>query len=70
MKANLINEGVKYGVICGLIALLSVFGSWAAGDATFATVQKYANFMPYMFVIILENLRAGRIKLEPVWNKF
>jgi hypothetical protein len=53
MKANLINEGVKYGVICGLIALLSVFGSWAAGDATFATVQKYANFMPYMFVIIL-----------------
>lgn len=53
MKANLINEGVKYGVICALIALLSVFGSWAAGDAAFASIQKYSTFIPYMFVIIL-----------------
>lgn len=53
MKVNLFNEGTKYGIICALIALLSVFGSWAISDTTFATVQKWANFLPYMFIIIL-----------------
>ncbi|MFY9464031.1 MAG: DUF4199 domain-containing protein [Sediminibacterium sp.] len=53
MKVNIINEGAKFGLICGLIAVLLMFGSWAASDATFASVQKYSNFIPYMFVIIL-----------------
>ena len=32
MKANLINEGAKYGVICGLSAVLLMYGSWAYRD--------------------------------------
>lgn len=53
MKVNLINEGLKYGLICGIIALLLMFGSWASGDTIYANVQMYGSFIPYMFGIIL-----------------
>ena len=53
MKINLINEGAKYGLICGLTAVLIMFGSWTAGITTFTTVQFYSTFVPYMIVIIL-----------------
>jgi hypothetical protein len=53
MKVNLINEGAKYGLICGLTAVLIMFGSWAAGITTFTTVSFYTAFVPYMIVIIL-----------------
>ncbi|TAG13095.1 MAG: DUF4199 domain-containing protein [Sphingobacteriia bacterium] len=53
MKVNLINEGLKYGLICGIAALLLMFGSWASGDAVYANVQMYGTFVPYMFGIIL-----------------
>ena len=53
MKVNIINEGAKYGLICGLTAVLIMFGSWAAGLSTFTTVQFYTAFTPYMLVIIL-----------------
>ncbi len=53
MKVNIINEGAKYGLICGLIAVLIMFGGWAAGLNTFTTIQFYSAFTPYMLVIIL-----------------
>lgn len=53
MKVNLINEGAKYGLICGLTAVLIMFGSWAAGITTFTTVSFYTTFVPYMIVIII-----------------
>ena len=53
MKVNLVNEGLKYGLICGLSALLIMFGSWAMGIQMFADVSTWANFVPYMFNIVL-----------------
>jgi hypothetical protein len=53
MKANPINEGIKYGVICGLLAVVIMFGSWAAGLNTFVACQFWFNFIPYMIVIII-----------------
>jgi hypothetical protein len=53
MKINVVNEGVKWGSVCGLIAVLIMYGSWAAGLTTFVGVQFWANFIPYMIVIII-----------------
>ncbi len=53
MKVNVVNEGVKYGVICGLLAVLIMYGSWAAGLNTFVACQFWTNFIPYMIVIII-----------------
>jgi hypothetical protein len=53
MKVNVINEGVKYGVINGLIAVLIMYGSWAAGLNTFVACQFWSNFIPYMIVILI-----------------
>lgn len=53
MKPNVVSEAVKYGSICGLIAVLLMYGSWAAGLSTFVSVQFWTNFIPYMVVIII-----------------
>lgn len=53
MKPNLINEGLKYGSICGLIAVLIMYGSWAAGLNTFVAVQFWSSWIPYMIVILI-----------------
>lgn len=53
MKANLINEGVKYGVICGLSAVLLMYGSWAVDINTFTSVMFASTFIPYMIIILL-----------------
>lgn len=53
MKVNIVNEGIKYGSICGLLAVLLTYGSWAMGLNTFVAFQFYANFIPYMIVIII-----------------
>ena len=53
MKVNVVNEGVKYGVINGLIAVLIMYGSWAAGLNTFVTCMFWSNFIPYMIVILI-----------------
>jgi biotin transporter BioY len=53
MKVNVINEGVKYGSICGLLAVLLMYGSWAMGLNTFVGFQFWTNFIPYMIVIII-----------------
>lgn len=53
MKANLINEGVKYGVICGLSAVLLMYGSWAVDISTFTSIMFASTFIPYMIIILL-----------------
>jgi hypothetical protein len=53
MKANLINEGVKYGLICGLTAVLLMYGSWAIDITTFTSVMFTTTFIPYMIIILL-----------------
>lgn len=53
MKVNIVNEGLKWGCINGLIAVLLMYGSWAAGLNTFVSVQFWANFIPFMIVILI-----------------
>lgn len=53
MKVNVVNEGVKYGTICGLIAVLLMYVPWAMGLNTFVSLQIYMGFIPYMIVIII-----------------
>ncbi|MBC7587890.1 MAG: DUF4199 domain-containing protein [Chitinophagaceae bacterium] len=53
MKVNIINEGVKYGSICGMLALLVMYGSWTMGLQTFVSVQFISTFIPYMIAILL-----------------
>ena len=53
MKVNIINEGAKFGLICGLTAVLIMFGSWTAGITIFTTVQFYGTFVPYMIAILV-----------------
>ncbi|MBV9988606.1 MAG: DUF4199 domain-containing protein [Chitinophagaceae bacterium] len=53
MKPNIVNQGIQYGVICGLISIAIMYGSWAAGLNTFVTCQFYSNFIPYMILIFI-----------------
>jgi hypothetical protein len=51
--ANFIREGVKIGLINGVIALLLMYGSYFAGLDTFVTVQFISRFIPYMMIILI-----------------
>ncbi|MEN9685842.1 MAG: hypothetical protein RLZZ28_1628 [Bacteroidota bacterium] len=53
MKTNVVNEGLKWGSICGLIAILITYGSWAAGLSSFVTITFFSTFVPYMVAIIV-----------------
>lgn len=53
MKVNVVNEGVKYGSICGLIAVLLMYVPWAMGLNIFVSFQFYTAFIPYMIAIII-----------------
>jgi hypothetical protein len=53
MKVNVVNEGIKYGCICGLLAVLLMYGSWAMGLNTFVSFQFWTLFIPYMIAIII-----------------
>ena len=53
MKVNVVKEGIKYGIICGLLSLLIMYGSWAMGLETFVSVQIFSKFIPYIIVILL-----------------
>jgi len=53
MKVNIVNEGVKYGSICGLIAVLLMYGAWAMGLNTFVSISFWSAFVPYMITIII-----------------
>jgi len=54
MKVNVINEGIKYGIIGGLIFLLINFGAWGLGStATIVSAISISSFVPYMIVILI-----------------
>lgn len=46
-------EGLKFGGILSAVALLIMFGSWAAGIDTFSTVTMVTTFVPYMIILLL-----------------
>lgn len=52
-KVKVVNEGLKYGTICGLIGVLLMYGSWSMGLQTFVSVQFIGSFVPYMIAILL-----------------
>lgn len=54
MKQNVFNEGIKYGVIGGLIFLLINFGAWGIGStAIFVSVIGISSFVPYVIVMLI-----------------
>lgn len=54
MNAKLINEGLKYGLIGGLLFLLINFGAWGMGNtANFVTAISISSFIPYMIVMLI-----------------
>jgi hypothetical protein len=46
-------EGIKYGIINGLIGLALLLGSYSIGFETFAQMQFIGSFLPYMAVILI-----------------
>ena len=54
MKPNVINEGVKYGIIGGLIFLLINFGTWGLfSTSTYVTALSISSFVPYVIIILI-----------------
>ncbi|MCW3073646.1 MAG: hypothetical protein JWP69_715 [Flaviaesturariibacter sp.] len=50
---DLKKEGIKYGVLNGLFALLIMYGSYFVGFEFFVTAQFTAGFIPYMMIILV-----------------
>ncbi len=67
MNAKIINEGLKYGVVGGLIFLLINFGAWGLGTtATYVSAVSISSFIPYMIIILIIvglRLRKGNSNL-------
>lgn len=54
MKINASKEGVKYGLIGGLIYLVITYGAWVLTDTRgFVNITSIAGFIPYMIVILI-----------------
>lgn len=53
MQALIKKEAWKFGLIIGLLNLLLLFGTWAAGTETFVSTQFIAIWVPYNFAILL-----------------
>lgn len=53
VKLNVTNEGLKYGVILGLVATLIMYGTWAMGIDLFVKVNTWVNFIPYMVITLI-----------------
>ena len=53
MKVNIINSGLMYGVILGLLSTTIAYGSWTMGMETFTSVSFISKLVPYMIVILL-----------------
>jgi hypothetical protein len=52
-KINFVMEGLKIGVVNGIIALILMYASYYAGMNVFVNMQVYSRFVPYMAVILL-----------------
>jgi membrane-bound ClpP family serine protease len=50
---DLKREGLKYGVLNGLFAMLIMYGSYFVGFDFFVTTQFTAGFIPYMMIILI-----------------
>jgi hypothetical protein len=50
---NFIREGLKIGLINGAFALLIMYTTYYMGLDTYVNVQMYANFVPYMIIILI-----------------
>lgn len=46
-------EGLKYGILNGLFAMLIMYGSYFVGFEFFVTTQFTAGFIPYMMIILV-----------------
>jgi hypothetical protein len=54
MKVNVVNEGIKWGLIGGLIFLVITYGAWGLLDTNgFVSFTSIAGFIPYMIVILI-----------------
>jgi len=53
MKANPVSDGLKYGIIGGLIFLLLHIGSWTMGVDTYVTVASIETFTPYLIALLI-----------------
>ncbi|RXK86226.1 DUF4199 domain-containing protein [Filimonas effusa] len=54
MNTALINkEAYKYGIINGLIGILVLYGTWAAGMKPFFWAQLYGTVIPYMIILLI-----------------
>lgn len=53
MKVNLVNQGVTYGILLGLIELVLMYGGWAFGINIFVTIQFWSAFIPYLILILI-----------------
>jgi len=52
-QINFVREGIKIGLINGVIALLLMYGSYFAGLDTFVTEEFISKFIPYMMIILI-----------------
>ncbi len=52
-QINFIKEGVKIGVINGIIALVIMYGSYYAGLNTFINIEFISKLVPYMMIILI-----------------
>ena len=54
MKVNVINEGLKYGLIGGLLFLLINYGAWGlSSTSSFVTTISISSFVPYVIIILI-----------------
>jgi hypothetical protein len=52
-KINFVLEGLKIGVVNGIIALILMYASYYAGMDAFVNMQFYTRFIPYMALILV-----------------
>lgn len=52
-QINFVRQGVKIGLINGIIALLLLYGSYFAGLDAFVNTQFISKFIPYMMIILI-----------------
>ncbi|BAV06267.1 Protein of unknown function [Filimonas lacunae] len=46
-------EGIKFGIITGLLAIIILYGTWAAGIDIFVQFLFVGTWVPYIFAILL-----------------
>lgn len=68
MEVNVTKEGIKYGVILGLVGVFLMYGSWAMGLDAFIKVTSIGAFVPYIIITLIVaglNLRKQNGNILP-----